>query len=87
MSYDAVQQSRSNEKRVLLGYNANANAVVIALDMMCMAWKKRCELLVSASSFLITAMHLYLIACFYYPSTRIELICQVSLSSEGILCT
>lgn len=48
MSYDAVQQSRSNEKRVLLGYNANANAVVIALDMMCMAWKKRCEF-VSAS--------------------------------------
>ena len=86
MSYDAVQQSRSNEKRVLLGYNANANAVVIALDMMCMAWKKRCEF-VSASSFLITAMHLYLIACFYYPSTRIELICQVSLSSEGILRT
>ena len=50
MSYDAVQQSRSNEKRVLLGYNANANAVVIALDMMFMAWKKRCEF-VSASSF------------------------------------
>ena len=48
MSYDAVQQSRSNEKRVLLGYNANA--VVIALDMMFMAWKKRCEF-VSASSF------------------------------------